>query len=654
MQRYNKYSIYARKKRKIHFFKKNDENLRARLHNSKKSCIFAADFEILCIMKILSTRYLVFVFTLSMSLFGTMVVRAQSMDEIKRNKSYIWGQGVGETLQAADDNAVKDLVSQISVNVDNSIETNIRNEQADGTATSSVSTSGNLRVSSSVSLSNCKRIVSEEGTYFVVLRYVAREEIDKMFDARRAKIGDLVRAGDRAESHNKVGDALRNYYWALKMTISIPEEQRSRMMAQEGMLLTTELRERIESILDSVKISVAKIEKGEDGNSVELQFMYKGSPVTSCDYHYFDGYDWINAAVKDGVAAMEMPADTKNMLLRVEYEYRPLWKSDPMVNAILEQLPSRLPYPSAEKRISLTETKAVAPTPVKNSKAVAKEMSVDSLTNCDKKVVFNQADIVAPLIKAMETRSYDAVRNLCSDNGWKWFEKLIKYGNARIVERNDLQLTAFANGFLVRGIKAAFSFKKNNKTFVEDLVFYIKDDKIEGINFGLEQSALEDILRHSMWDANSRLVLINFLENYKTAYALERLDYLNAVFSEDALIIVGNKIPQSRASEVTAADQESYEHNKLTKSQYMKQLERVFAKQEYVNIQFEDATVKKTNRTSERYEIIIKQNYYSATYADKGYLYLLADISNPELPVIHVRVWDENRNNLMNYGEWIF
>ena len=189
---------------------------------------------------------------------------------------------------------------------------------------------------------------------------------------------------------------------------------------------------------------------------------------------------------------------------------------------------------------------------------------------------------------------------------------------------------------------------------MEDLVFYIKDEKIDGINFGLEQSALEDILGHSMWDPQSRLVLVNFLENYKTAYALERLDYLNAVFSEDALIIVGNKLPQPKASEVMTEDMVSYEHNKLTKSQYMAQLERVFAKQEYVNIQFEDASVKKTNRNSERYEIIIKQNYYSTTYADKGYLYLLADISNPELPIIHVRVWDENRNNLMNYGEWIF
>lgn len=593
-------------------------------------------------------------FLLLASLFVSLSVSAQDFESIKNDPSYVWGQGSGESLQSADDNAVKDLVSQISMNIDNQTETTISNEQRGDEAKSSVSTSGNLRVSSSVSLSNCKRLVAEEGSYFIVLRYVPREEIDKMFDARKAKIDDLVRAGERAEELTKVGDALRNYYWALKMTISIPEEQRSRMRSEGGMLLTTELRERIANILDSVQVSVAKIEKEDDANSVELRFSYKSRPVTSCDYQYFDGFDWLTVAVKDGVAVAELPADTKNMQVRLEYEYQKLWKSDPMVNAILEQLPSRLPYPQAEKRVSVAEIKAVAPEPVKSTKAVAKEMTVDTLTTCNKKEVFSQAEIIAPLIKAIESRKYDDVKSLCSENGWKWFVKLIKYGNAKIIERNELQLTAFANGYLVRGIKAAFSFKRNNKTFVEDLVFYIKDDQIEGINFGLEKSALDDIMRHSMWDAQSRLVLVNFLENYKTAYALERLDYLNAVFSDDALIIVGNKLPQPKVAEITAVDQESYEHNKLTKSQYMKQLERVFDKQEYVNIQFEDAAVKKTNRTSERYEIIIKQNYYSATYADKGYLYLLADISNPEWPIIHVRVWDEDRNNLMNYGEWIF
>ena len=597
------------------------------------------------------THFLVFIF----SVCGVLGMHAQTMDEIKRDPAYIWGQGVAETLQSADDHAVRDLISQVSVNVDSRTETTIASEMSDADVHSSVSMTGNLRVSSSVSLSNCKRIVEEGKGYYIVLRYVAREEIEKMFDARKAKIEDLIRSAERAESQNKVGDALRNFYWALKMIISIPEEHRTNLTTEEGGLLTSYLRDRIGTLLDSVQVSVSKVEKGEDNNSVELRFACNGSAITSCDYLYFDGYDWITAAVKDGVAFVELPADTKNMLVRIEYEFQKLWKSDPMVNGVLEQLPARLPFPGAEKRVNLAVAKPAEPEPVLKPKQVAKEMVVDSLSEaCNKKEVFNAADVVAPLLKAMELRTYDDARSLCTENGWKWFEKLVKYGNAKVIERKELQITAFANGYLVRGIKASFSFKKNNKSFIEDLVFYIKDGLIDGINFGLEQSALDDINNHSMWEPQSRLVLVNFLENYKTAYALERLDYLNAVFSEDALIIVGNRIPQQKTAEITAVDAESYAHNKLSKSQYMKQLERVFAKQEYVNIQFEDASVKKTSRSSERYEIVIKQNYYSATYADKGYLYLLADISDPEAPIIHVRVWDENRNNLMNYGEWVF
>ena len=35
------------------------------------------------------------------------------------------------------------------------------------------------------------------------------------------------------------------------------------------------------------------------------------------------------------------------------------------------------------------------------------------------------------------------------------------------------------------------------------------------------------------------MILISFLENYKTAYALKRLDYISSIFDDDALIITG-------------------------------------------------------------------------------------------------------------------
>ncbi len=38
----------------------------------------------------------------------------------------------------------------------------------------------------------------------------------------------------------------------------------------------------------------------------------------------------------------------------------------------------------------------------------------------------------------------------------------------------------------------------------------------------------------------ARIILVTFLENYKTAYALKRLDYIDSIFDEDALIITGH------------------------------------------------------------------------------------------------------------------
>jgi len=582
-------------------------------------------------------------------------IQAQDVDEIRNNPAYVWGQGFNENYQAADREAIKDLSSQITVNVNSETETVVTNEQSGDEAKSSVSTTGVLQLSSTVSIPNCRRIVKEEGGAYFVLRYVEAAEIDKMFDARKKKIRDLIAAGERAENVNKVGDALRNYYWALKLISSIPEEHSSNLTTEQGTMLFSALKERIGDMLDSCKIVADKrMPEDEDKHTVELMFTYKGHPVVSCDYKFFDGYEWATAAVKDGVAAVEVPADASQLRLRLEYIGERLWKSDPVVNDLLTQQSSVIPFPQYEKRITLTMIQEEKPQPVPTASKIIRDMKTDSIAICDKKELAQQADIVAPLLKAMETRSYDDVKALCTTNGWKWFEKLVKYGNAKILNRSNLEVSSFANGYLVRGVKAKFSFKRNNKSFVEDLVFYIKDGKIDGINFGLEQSALDDIMRHSKWEPQSRQVLVNFLENYKTAYALERIDYLDAVFSDDALIIIGNKIPEHKASDVVAINQDRYEKCRMTKGQYIERLKQVFKKQEYVNIQFEDAEVKKANATCERYAIIIKQHYYSTTYADKGYLFLLADISNPEQPVIHVRVWDEDKNELMNHAEWIF
>ena len=89
----------------------------------------------------------------------------------------------------------------------------------------------------------------------------------------------------------------------------------------------------------------------------------------------------------------------------------------------------------------------------------------------------------------------------------------------------------------------SFSFRNGTKTtFVEDVVFtFNAAGKIDNVAFGLGKDTENDILKRKVaWKEQTREQLMEFLENYKTAYCLKRLDYIKDIFADDAIIIVGN------------------------------------------------------------------------------------------------------------------
>jgi hypothetical protein len=196
------------------------------------------------------------------------------------------------------------------------------------------------------------------------------------------------------------------------------------------------------------------------------------------------------------------------------------------------------------------------------------------------------------------------------------------------------------------------------KSFVEEVVFtFNKSGIIKNIAFGLGQAAEQDILCKGVWPENVRTALMQFMENYKTAYALKRLDYLNTIFDDDAVIIVGNVARKSNAqimrleTDPKRITQEVVRYSRYTKEQYMKNLARCFASNEFVNIRFSNNDVTKLRVPGEVYGIQIEQDYYSTTYGDHGYLFLIIDMTHTESPLIKVRTWQPERDpNFGIYG----
>ncbi len=135
--------------------------------------------------------------------------------------------------------------------------------------------------------------------------------------------------------------------------------------------------------------------------------------------------------------------------------------------------------------------------------------------------------------------------------------------------------------------------------------------------------------------------IVQFMENYKTAYCLERIDYIESIFADNALIIVGSIVKEEENIEgmYNTLGRERVRYNRLSKREYIQNLRTVFNSNEYVNIHFEDNIVKTTSDDKKIFGIQIKQNYYSANYADQGYLFLMVDMSDTTNPKIFVRTW---------------
>ena len=130
---------------------------------------------------------------------------------------------------------------------------------------------------------------------------------------------------------------------------------------------------------------------------------------------------------------------------------------------------------------------------------------------------------------------------------------------------------------------------------------------------------------------------------------MKRLDYLESIYSDDALIIVGHVVKRTVVPDKPQFNLSENEVRlmKYDKERYFQNLTRTFKSQEYINLRFAETDFTRARTTSDRevYGVRLLQEYYSTTYGDIGYLFLLVDLTD-EKPVIHVRAWQPDEVDL--------
>lgn len=588
------------------------------------------------------------------SLAQTAEERAEQM---KANAEYICGEGWGDTYNSADQAALADLISKISLNISNSFEIKEEEFNTNSSFDSKTAIISVMNSYAQATLTNTFNLVISNTPQTHVLRYIRKSEVNKIFDERKEKVFDYVRSAMRAEEKAKIDDALRNYYWAFAMVRSL-QYPNSVKMTIDGVqrLLVTWIPQQIEEIMSNLSTKIAS----KDGNEINLFIKYKGEPVTSLDYTYFDGQTWSNLySAKDGMGIVELRpgVEINSLQLKYEYEYADQCQIDKELESVM-QLFKGTSFKNASVYINNLDKKSAVSSEAK--KEFEKSVKTESAANLETlSKVENEkelAGIMTRVINAIKAKDYDSVSDCFSEDGLEMYKKLLNYGQARLLGDPQFSFYTMGKRVVCRSIPMAFSFKNNRRKFVEDVTFtFDENKKIEYVAFGLGSQAKTDIFNKGVgaWSDYAKMVIATFLENYKTAFALKRLDYLESVFDDNATIITGHII--KKAPKV-AMEGESFinSNNKLikytrqTKSEYMRKLKMCFQSNQFINIRFADNDVVKMGAGGETYGIQIKQDYYSTNYGDHGYLFLMVDFNDPDNPSIKVRTWQPDRNPNIN------
>lgn len=574
----------------------------------------------------------------------------QQVKAIKSDTGYYWGEGAGATYSEADRIALTELISKISVSIEATI-TN-RDVEVNGQLNSEYDIS--FKSYSNATLNGAQVIVISNEPNSRVFRYISKKAVDKIFEQREDKVRDYFRTAQRSEEHGKIDEALRHYYWGLKLLQSLVEPNKVKLTDNgSNISLITEIPKRIDAILDNLQVRVLNENQGD----VDIYITYKGKPVTSIDYTYFDGLTWSSIfSAKDGRGFLELRNGMSVDMVQLKYEYEYLSEShiDMEMNAIMAHSKA---IPFRKSSVMLAENS-------KKNKSKQEQMIKESISsaNAASSVGNNMtmvndakpyADIMSQLISSIRKKNYSSVKSLFTDEGWEMFERLIHYGRARLLPATDMVFLPMGDRVVCRSVPMAFSFSNNNRQFVEDVTFTFNTDrKIESLAFGLGSVARSDIFDKAIgkWPEQSKMVLASFLENYKTAYALKRLDYIESIFSEDAYIVTGHvlKKPQNKIEGQPSLSKDEVRYTRHTKREFIRKLEQSFKSNQFINIRFSNNDVEKSNVGGEVYGIQIKQDYYSSSYGDTGYLFLLVDINNPDKPIISIRTWQPERNPNIN------
>lgn len=620
-------------------------------------------------------------------LLGYSAYAQVDINRIKNDKSYYTGEGEGVTKEDAHQNALAEIARQIQTNILSASKEKHTDSETKTDNNSSFSSTheqvSELAAVSSVSLRNVEMMELSPEPEAKVFCWVHKSEVERMYEERKKKVLGFIKTGKAAEKSLQIDDALRYYYWALMLNKGLNTEIEN---DGEQMNASSFAEYKIKTLIKNLEITVNECQNIDNRYYVNANFKYCGHDVSSLQIKYFDGQSYVGPlSVRDGAGELELLSHPNNNKIDIMYEYmfkkegesfdddlRAVFNGSKPI--IIKEAKSTMAVNSAKsnKKSTNKSTNAASPNTASVSVAPVGETTVKAekivtKKRIEMKVVEEDKDYLEAMKKIEEAIKTDNPKTAYSHftpDGYKMFDTLLNrtgkvalFGvsqNYSFIECNDKVIGRFC--------KVSIKFK-NGKKFMENLVFRFNNEKkIESLAFALTKKAEDDIFNAdaSLWKDVSRYAILQFMEDYQTAYALKRLDYIDRIFSDDAIIIVGSMLKPAKQANLEGRQidlgNDNVEYRQRTKSEYLNKLKSQFKEREYIHLTFENNEIQLVNAPYRElgtvFAVQIRQLYNSSSYSDQGYLTLVFDASR-ELPLIGVRLWQPDKTEMIKIQDFV-
>ncbi|MDR0560659.1 MAG: nuclear transport factor 2 family protein, partial [Prevotellaceae bacterium] len=198
------------------------------------------------------------------------------------------------------------------------------------------------------------------------------------------------------------------------------------------------------------------------------------------------------------------------------------------------------------------------------------------------------------------------------------------------------------SGYQVRNILMFLSDMSEDEVYKEIAINFDKSGAIGDIYFTLDMHDYKAIMEsegNDVTDMYRRQAIINFLENFRTAYYRKDIELLAKVYSDDSQIITGKVVKQTKNTE------EKNEYQTHTKKEYISKLRSVFKNNAKINVVFDNIEVVRHPKYNDIYGVNVKISWNTKNYSEAGYLFLLIDFKDDENMAIHVRTWQPEKLN---------